>query len=104
MPLGTRATKKLSLSLSNENLFNGTKPTVSHSGQVFLRVLKGCSLRCKHCCKCHKQGAVIRKWDTSIYHVYRDINSQLSLSVCTHHIPNMIKVMIRGITGIIKPM
>ncbi len=45
-----------------------------------------------------------RNQDISLYHVYMDVNNQVSLCACKHHIPNMIKTGMRLITGILESM
>lgn len=43
--------------------------------------------------------AFIKNPDTNVYHVYRDMNVQVSTCACKHHVPNTIKTVARLITS-----
>ncbi len=40
----------------------------------------------------HYYDTPIRNHDTSIYHAYGNMNNQVSLCECKHHIPSLIKI------------
>lgn len=69
------------MEISEEKLF----PTINHSGLILLELKNYSGLCCNICAN------MIRNHDTNIYHLYRDMNIQVSLRVNTQ---NMIRTRI----------
>lgn len=62
---------------------NSAKLAMNLSGSIFLRM---CAVNRKH----HRKDAGIRKWDTISYHLYREMNKQVTSK---HQVPNIFKIM-----------